>query len=63
MRSDGAIDVGLRYLRDNQTKIKNNFYKYFWYMPKNFVFNWLNPHKYKLFRLIFYKNNRIKIYT
>lgn len=63
MRTDGAIDVGLRYLKHNQTKIKNNFFKYFWFAPKNFVLNWLNPHKYKLFRLIFYKNNRLKIYT
>lgn len=63
MRTDGAIDVGLRYLKNNQTKIKNNFYKYLWFAPKNFVLNWLNPHKYKLFRLIFYKNNRLKIYT
>ena len=63
MRTDGAIDIWLNYLVKNRTQIKNNLYKYFIIIPKNFVFNWLNPHKYFLFRLIFYKNNRLRLYT
>lgn len=63
MRKDGAIDIWLHYLKTNQTRIKSNFYKYLWIIPRNFVFNWLNPHRYKIFRLVFYKNNRQRLYT
>lgn len=63
MKRDGTIDLALKYFKNNRVKIRNMVIRYIWYMPKNFVFTWLNPHKYKLFRLVFYKRNRIRLYN